>query len=56
MIPELGRKGFTLGWHYEIDALDKQGPDFQVVYDDDGRYFKVIDQPSNLVLVAIRRA
>jgi len=49
---ELQRKGFTMGWAAEAEIPGKQNGAYQVVYDDDGRYFKIEDRVRDLALVA----
>jgi hypothetical protein len=49
---ELQRKGYTMGWAAEVEIPGKQNGAFQVVYDDDGHYFKIADRVRDLALVA----
>jgi hypothetical protein len=50
----LRRQDFQPGWAYEHEVPGKINAAFQPVYDDDGRYFTVLDRPHNLVLIVQR--
>lgn len=50
----LRRQDFQPGWAYEREVPGKINATFQPVYDDDGRYFRVLDRPDNLVLIVQR--
>ena len=55
LITELRRKGYEPGWAHELEIPGKQNPAYQVVYDDDGRYFRIADRVRDLALIAQRR-
>jgi hypothetical protein len=51
---ELRKRGYEPGWADEPEVPGKQNPGYQVVYDDDGRYFRIADPVRSLVLIARR--
>lgn len=50
----LRKQDFQPGWAYEHEVPGKINASYQPVYDDDGRYFRSLDRPYNLVLVVQR--
>ena len=54
LVAELRTRGYEPGWATEVEVPSKQSPGYQVVYDDDGRYFRIADRPHGLVLIAKR--
>jgi hypothetical protein len=50
----LRRQNFEPGWTYENEVPGKINANYQPVYDEDGRYFRVLDRPHNLVLIVKR--
>jgi hypothetical protein len=50
----LRRQDFQPGWVYEHEVPGRINVAFQPVYDDEGRYFRVLDRPHNLVLIVQR--
>jgi len=51
---QLRKQSFQPGWAYEHEVPGKINATYQPVYDDDGRYFRCIDRPHNLVLIVQR--
>jgi hypothetical protein len=52
---QLRKQNFEPGWAYEHEVPGKINAAYQPVYDDDGRYFRVLDRPHNLVLIVQHR-
>jgi hypothetical protein len=50
----LRKQDFQAGWAYEHEVPGKIDATYQPVYDEDGRYFRVLDRPYNLVLIVKR--
>jgi hypothetical protein len=55
IIEQLGKQNFQAGWTYEPEVPGKINASYQPVYDDDGRYFRCLDRPHNLVLIVKRQ-
>lgn len=54
IVEQLRKHDFQAGWAYEHEVPGKINAAYQPVYDEDGRYFRCIDRPHNLVLIVQR--
>ena len=54
LVAELRKRGYEPGWADELEVPSKQNPSYQVIYDDDGCYFRIADSIRSLVLIARR--
>ena|SRR5215470_15425971 len=54
IIEHLRKQNFEAGWTYEQEVPAKISAVYQPVYDDEGRYFRVLDRLHNLVLIVKR--
>lgn len=48
-------KGYEPGWASEVDLPGREGTDLEIVYDEDGRYFRIPDPHRSLILIRKRR-
>lgn len=52
---QIREKGYEPGWASEVDLPGREGTEFETVYDEDGRYFRIPDPYRSLILIRKRR-